>query len=276
MKRTLLLFAFMQVFLAGHSQEVYNTFVVEGKRWNCASVSTRPDSEPIPFCYYLKGDTIISGQACKKMYQEYPTGNTPDYIGAFHENDRKVYVCPKDGQQTSTWFDYAANISEKYTLYGQEFELIRVDTLESCGHKYRVNYLFYDNWKGNVSSIELIKEGVPVNPIIIVDGIGGDIGNMVFPGSGIQNGGNHLLLNCEQEGQVIYSASDVNSFIYNLDVYQWFDDWLDRRIRNGIQVPKQPIVTNSAPLFDLQGRHIQGRPARKGIYIRGGRKYVRK
>ena len=32
----------------------------------------------------------------------------------------------------------------------------------------------------------------------------------------------------------------------------------------------------STPIYDLQGRRIQGEPAKKGVYIRGGRKYVKK
>ena len=32
----------------------------------------------------------------------------------------------------------------------------------------------------------------------------------------------------------------------------------------------------SAPVYDLQGRRIQGNPQKKGVYIRGGRKYVKK
>ncbi|MCR5643127.1 MAG: hypothetical protein K6G32_07320, partial [Prevotella sp.] len=31
-----------------------------------------------------------------------------------------------------------------------------------------------------------------------------------------------------------------------------------------------------SPLFDLQGRRIQGEPVKKGVYLRGGKKYVRK
>ena len=32
----------------------------------------------------------------------------------------------------------------------------------------------------------------------------------------------------------------------------------------------------SAPVYDLQGRRIQGEPAKKGVYVRGGKKYVKK
>ena len=32
----------------------------------------------------------------------------------------------------------------------------------------------------------------------------------------------------------------------------------------------------SAPVYDLQGRRIQGEPVKKGVYLRGGKKYVRK
>jgi hypothetical protein len=33
-------------------------------------------------------------------------------------------------------------------------------------------------------------------------------------------------------------------------------------------------VSSFAALYDLQGRRIQGKPTRKGMYIRGGKKFV--
>ena len=37
-----------------------------------------------------------------------------------------------------------------------------------------------------------------------------------------------------------------------------------------------PSTDPSAPVYDLQGRRIQGEPVKKGVYLRGGKKYVRK
>ncbi len=50
-----------------------------------------------------------------------------------------------------------------------------------------------------------------------------------------------------------------------------------------IPISKEPTGISSVKLtpdasvfFDLQGRHIQGEPQGKGVYVRGGKKYVKK
>ena len=39
--------------------------------------------------------------------------------------------------------------------------------------------------------------------------------------------------------------------------------------------PLSSSLFNNSNAYDLQGRRIQGEPQKKGVYIRGGKKYVR-
>ena len=80
----------------------------------------------------------------------------------------------------------------------------------------------------------------------------------------------------DEQAQWDYSTSTFNN------VYSLFDfsPGAQSRIftlsheQTGV-VPVLSSAAATAPLFDLQGRRIQGEPQRKGVYIRGGSKYVR-
>ncbi len=83
----------------------YRPFVEEGKVWKVGSTTGISDGivKMVEY-YYFDGDTIINGKTCKKMMcQRYASPNHPDYdiisrnpsqsyIGAWYEEDKKVYV----------------------------------------------------------------------------------------------------------------------------------------------------------------------------------------
>ena len=349
---------------------VYHTFVVEGKKWNCAHYIPYHDEVESRYSYYLKGDTVIGGQMCKKMYVEGLYGDTPEYYAAFYEVNGRVYEYPKGRDNSILMYDYVQKAGEKGTFFGKEQEVIRIDTLESQNHSFRVMFVY--------SGSEGI-EGLS----IIVGGLGGSIYNMFVPGG--LGGANNFLLSCDQDGKKLYDYADISSFVLNEEFVQWFQKWLEEQgqannpdpqpawVRlhfsvskvdpsSGVpSVPKAPpaapvvmvydnllefqgehpaytlsIVDNagntlfttevpesmmqvmlpfilekdmevnlvqgtwriygsldpdhetvkvngisnhpaspSAPVYDLQGRRLQGEPAQKGIYVRDGKKYVR-
>jgi hypothetical protein len=349
---------------------VYNLFVVEGKKWNCAHYIPYHDEVESRYSYYLKGDTVIGGQTCKKMYVEGLYGDTPEYYAAFYEVNGRVYEYPKGRDNSILMYDYVQKAGEKGTFFGKEQEVIRIDTLESQNHSFRVMFVY--------SGSEGI-EGLS----IIVGGLGGSIYNMFVPGG--LGGANNFLLSCDQDGKKLYDYADISSFVLNEEFVQWFQKWLEEQgqannpnpqpawVRlhlnvskvdpsSGVpSVPKAPpaapvvmvydnllefqgehpaytlsIVDNagntlfttevpesmiqvmlpfilekdmevnlvqgtwriygsldpdhetvkvngisnhpaspSTPVYDLQGRRIQGEPAQKGIYVRDGKKYVR-
>ena len=101
---------------------IYNTFVVEGKRWNCVHTNGNSANEPTPFSYFMQGDTVIGGQVCKKMFIEGLHGDKPDYYAAFYEEDGRVYRYQKESESAELIFDYVRQAGDKGTFFGQEGE----------------------------------------------------------------------------------------------------------------------------------------------------------
>lgn len=210
---------------------------------------------------HLKGDTVIGDQACKKMYIEGLSGNTPNYYAAFYEKNKQVYEYPKDSDKPVLTFDHFMKVGEKKMFFGQEQEVIRIDTLKSCNHNFQVVFLYNNT-------------GTSDGLTIVIGGLGGTLYNMFSPTNMV--GATNTLVTCEQDGQMIYSTSDINSFVYEEVVGRWFGEWLVKRVQTDVHEPQRPIAVNSTDsLFDLQGRRLQGEP-RKGIYVKGGRKFLRK
>ncbi|MEE3445624.1 MAG: hypothetical protein VZQ78_05365 [Prevotella sp.] len=86
-------------------QMAYRPMIEDGKVWKVGSTTGISDGivKMVEY-YYFDGDTIINGKTCKKMMcQRYASPNHPDYdiisrnpsqsyIGAWYEEDKKVYV----------------------------------------------------------------------------------------------------------------------------------------------------------------------------------------
>ena len=84
----------------------YRPFVEDGKVWKVGTIPSSPES-PVQIVdyYYFDGDTIINGKTCKQMWcQRYVNPDNADYsaltqtpslskVGAWYEEDKKVYVC---------------------------------------------------------------------------------------------------------------------------------------------------------------------------------------
>ena len=72
----------------------YRPFVEDGKVWVIRGSGMSPYGYPIEpwirYCY-LDGDTIIGGQTCKQMKCISNEESSPRYIGAWYEQDKKVY-----------------------------------------------------------------------------------------------------------------------------------------------------------------------------------------
>ena len=87
----------------------YRPFVEDGKVWVVKGSGISPDGSPmeqwIDYCY-LDGDTIISGQTCKRMMCVTNDNPSPLYVGAWYEQDKKVYFAGNYGQQLELLYDF--------------------------------------------------------------------------------------------------------------------------------------------------------------------------
>ncbi len=100
-------------------QTAYRPMIEEGKVWKVGDVSDNPVK--LVEYYYFEGDTIIDGKTCKQMMcQRYVSPNHPDYasmsqipstrnIGAWYEEDQKVYFYDAQDKQYKMMYDFSLN-----------------------------------------------------------------------------------------------------------------------------------------------------------------------
>ena len=103
-------------------QDEYRPFVEEGKVWIVSGNGISPDGyemEPwIDYCYF-DGDTIVDGQTCKRMMcvmnanEEnwvdgvFTPADCPQYyIGAWYEEDKKVYFAGNGNDHFELFYDF--------------------------------------------------------------------------------------------------------------------------------------------------------------------------
>ena len=103
-------------------QDEYRPFVEEGKVWQVGDHSGNP-VQRVEY-YYFEGDTIIDGKTCKQMMcQRYVAPDHPDYaiisqlpslsyVGAWYEEDKKVYFCDAEDNQFKLMYDFSINAND--------------------------------------------------------------------------------------------------------------------------------------------------------------------
>ncbi len=106
-------------------QKEYRPFIEDGKVWKVGTIPSSPDS-PVQIVdyYYLDGDTIISGKTCKQMWcQRFVSPDSPDYstltqtpslskVGAWYEEDKKVYFYGENKQSMTIKYDFSLNAND--------------------------------------------------------------------------------------------------------------------------------------------------------------------
>ena len=92
----------------------YRPFIEEGKVWKVGDFGAYPEGYThahIIEYFYFDGDTIVSGQPCKKMMcrKEIESYNEPQttYIGALYEDVRRVYCALPNSNDFVLLYDFA-------------------------------------------------------------------------------------------------------------------------------------------------------------------------
>lgn len=110
-------------------QMAYRPMIEEGKVWKEGDVSDNPVK--LVEYYYFDGDTIISGRACKQMIRErFVSPNHPDYdiysqspsksyVGAWYEEEQKVYEYDTTDKQFKLMYDFSANAYDTLQINDQ-------------------------------------------------------------------------------------------------------------------------------------------------------------
>jgi hypothetical protein len=103
--------------------------IEEGKVWKVGTIPSTPES-PVQVVdyYYFDGDTIVNGKTCKQMWcQRYVNPDNADYsaltqtpslskVGAWYEEDKKVYVCREGTQGMQMLYDFSLEANDTLML----------------------------------------------------------------------------------------------------------------------------------------------------------------
>ena len=151
----------------------YRPFVEKGKVWKVGEILSNPVQ--LVYYYFFDGDTIIDGRTCKQMMcQRYVSPEHPDYeywaerpslsyVGAWYEEDRKVYSYDTTNKQFTMMYDFSlkANDTLQVNEDGQDYLFVigprKTGGLKGFKGVYR-NITWLDEWGGYYSPTWL--EGV--------------------------------------------------------------------------------------------------------------------
>ncbi len=247
----------------------YRQFVEEGKTWK-AQVGL---IELNVYGNRIDGDTLIGGEKWKKVYNYI---GSPDYsysyYAAIRDVGRKVYAISKGSSRPRLLYDFGLNEGNTVrcgiegnafgclldkeepsdTLLGFVFSAClrveRIDTIQRRGLPYR---------RFTLTLLNSFKERV-VDNIIWVESVGSGAGPfspwLPLPPPDTYLQSCHIGKNC------IFGYPDF----YEID---------ENDVTKGVS-SKHFVENESNIIFDLLGRRLITPPSH-GIYIRGGRKYVR-
>ena len=179
----------------------YRPLVEEGKHWTYDNFMPLRPAEYDHYYYYdLKGDTVIAGKNCFKMYSENQyNDNRVRYEGALYEENKKVY-CFFPGKEGATLlYDFDCEVGDSiHNLYEASQAVVKdIRTVDNGGNDikiYTIRPIMDDpDWGDEDDSLDFSW----------IEGVGAaqDFFNMM-PASG-----NYCSLNaCELNGEMLYQT----------------------------------------------------------------------
>ena len=258
---------FLVLFLSGtnmlaqncESARIHRPLLAEGKQWlyEGSVWNDRWGYSIYDTTYELRGDTVIDGQSYQKLYRHCHSfeklnspvgivGDTITYHSAWREAGNRVLKVLAGQESEVLAFDFGMDIGEE--LPGQEgCHLSSVDLIE----------LKHDGMATVYTRLNFTDStGKPAGAYI--DGIGGI--------NGLLDG----QLQWGHEGVEGYTEFFEECRLNNHKLISYTD--FEAKAIDGIA----DIILHQdgmCAFYDLQGRRLTDLP-RKGIYVRGGRKYV--
>jgi len=179
----------------------YRPFIEEGKVWKVGFGLGSP-VQMVEY-YYFDGDTIIDGKSCKKMMcQRYVSPEHPDYylisqtpsqsdMGAWYEEDRKVYMYDPTHEGFQLMYDFSADANDTIQIRNN---LYIIGPKQTGGMK---------GFKGVYRDVMMSRIGGVYN-ITWLEGVG----NIESPQYNVYYGeeyhGGAFLMSCTVGDEVIY------------------------------------------------------------------------
>ena len=239
-------------------------FVEEGKIWHM--VYNNPEASDIypdyQFYYFIKGDTLISGRNCKKMYVYNENNNDSIvYLMSLFETERKVFFIPKDSTISFVLYDFSIPVGATATIT-DAIHPDRKITMRNNGEKdVDINGLSRHCCLVNrVSSSGSEVSDFPSG--LWIEGVGSELGPLAtwqFEA----DGNNRFLSYCDANGQWTFCLSELKDNCSGIKIVYGSKEDTKNQENN-----EKTIIDY---FYDLQGRKLQQAP-QKGIYIQNGKK----
>ena len=219
MKTYLLLLLAFAMKMTSWAQDNMLPTVVDGRIWNVVSIhpTEPPESDSIPPGYYqdikgrwgigfphtymLRGDTIMSGVAYKKLYLD------DRFVSGLREEDGRVYECYEDGLPELMAFDFNLQPGDIFKdevdeMYKMEVKLVRTHNFSGTNRRC------LDMW--------IADEGQGIYDGLVdywIEGIGCMNGPHFPFWWGASSGS--LLLSCYDGDECIFTIEDLKQFNNN-------------------------------------------------------------
>ena len=176
-------FVFTRNFNDIEKHNEYRPFVEDGKVWKVGDVTSGSPVQLVDY-YYFDGDTIIDGKTCKQMMRQryvnpdyaeshnISQDNSLSYVGAWYEEDKKVYFSNAKSEQLMLMYDFSVDANDTIEIKNMSYVIGQKQT----GGK--------QSFKGVYRSVWLWKDGVSYYSVPWLEGVGGTDcpTNSVYPG----------------------------------------------------------------------------------------------
>ena len=187
-------------------QMAYRPMIEDGKVWKVGRITGISDN-PVKVVeyYYFDGDTIINGKTCKQMMcQRYINPDIPEYeydywtqfpslsyVGAWYEEDKKVYLYDEEIQSMKIMYDFSLNENDII-----DFVVVEIDQPPYLGPKQTGGI---EGFKGVYRDLLMVHNVYNTTWLDGVGGIDGPTKNGYF---GYEE--RPLLMSCTVGDEVIY------------------------------------------------------------------------
>ena len=127
------------------TQDDYHPLVEEGKHWTYDNFMTLRPAEYDHYYYYdLRGDTLIAGQQCLKMYSENRNNdNTIRYEGALYEVNKKVYCFFPQKDKEELLYNFDCTVGDTIQVNIGKLVVKDIQTKDNGGIAIR-EYILHD------------------------------------------------------------------------------------------------------------------------------------
>ena len=145
MKRTLLFIACVLTSLAMQAQENagdYRPLVEEDKHWTYDNfMPLRPAKYDHYYYYDLKGDTLIAGKKCLKLYSTSENDSIARYKAALYEENKKVYCFFPGNAGAVLLYDFDCEVGDTIHVNAGEMVVIDIRKVDNGGIPIRIYVL---------------------------------------------------------------------------------------------------------------------------------------